>query len=145
MHRTEKEERTGEVLFRTENRIKKKERRKEGKKEKRKKGKEEKEKVEDVRMKAWIDECAAVADKWVAWCAFCDDHLSLFIKQGPNLCTGAALSHGFLRSINHFLSLGDCRKLIVSTVRVSDTKTNLIDVVFFHGFPVLSDATDNDD
>ena len=30
---------------------------------------------------------------------FCDDHLSLFIKQGPNLCTGTAFSHGFPRSI----------------------------------------------
>ena len=36
-------------------------------------------------------------------------------------------------------------KLIVSTVRVSDTKTELIDVALSHGFPVLSDATDNDD
>ena len=29
----------------------------------------------------------------------CDNLLSLFIKQGPNLCTGAAFSHGFPRSI----------------------------------------------
>ena len=28
----------------------------------------------------------------------------------------------------------DCRKLIVSTVRVSDTKTKLIDVALSHGF-----------
>ena len=34
-----------------------------------------------------------------------------------------------------FFSLGDCRKLIVSTVRVSDTKTKLIDVALSHGFP----------
>ena len=76
---------------------------------------------------------------------FCDDHLSLLIKQSPNLCTGTALSHGFPRSIDHSFSLGDCRKLIVSTVRVSDTKTKLIDVALFHGVPVLSDVTDNDD
>ena len=67
--------------------------------------------------------------------AFCDDHLSLFIKQGPNLCTGTALSHGFPRSIDHFFSLGDCRKLIASTVRVSDTKTKLIEIALSHGFP----------
>ena len=67
--------------------------------------------------------------------AFCDDHLSLFIKQGPNLCTGTALSHGFPRSIDHFFSLGDCRKLIVNIVRVSDIKTKLIDVAFSDGFP----------
>ena len=74
--------------------------------------------------------------------AFCDDHLSLFMKQGPNLCTGTAFFHGFHHSIDHFLSLGDCRKLIVSTVHVSDTKTKLFSLT---GFPVLSDATDNDD
>ena len=61
--------------------------------------------------------------------AFCDDHLSLFIKQGPNLCTGTAFSHGFPRSI---VIAG---KLIVSTVRVSDTKTKRIDVALSHGFP----------
>ena len=66
---------------------------------------------------------------------FCDDHLSLFIKQGPNLCTGTAFSHGFPSSIDNFFSLGDCRNLIVSTVRVSDTKTKLIDVALSHGFP----------
>ena len=42
--------------------------------------------------------------------AFCDDHLSLFIKQGPNLCTGTDFSHGFPRSIDHFLSLGALRR-----------------------------------
>ena len=67
--------------------------------------------------------------------AFCDDHLSLFIKQGPDLCTGTAFFHRFPCSIDHFLSLGVCRKLIVSTVRVSDTKTKLIEIVFSHGFP----------
>ena len=66
---------------------------------------------------------------------FCDDHLSLSIKQSPNLCTGTAFSHGFLRSIDNFFSLGDCKKLIVNTVRVSDTKTKLIDVALSHGFP----------
>ena len=73
---------------------------------------------------------------------FCDNHFSLFIKQSPNLCTGAisllssssAFSHGFLRSIDHFFSLGDCRKLIVSTVHDSHTKTKRIDVALSHGF-----------
>ena len=63
---------------------------------------------------------------------FCDNHLSLFMKQGPNLCIWAAFSHRFPCSIDHFLSLGDFRKLAVSTVRVSrDTKTNS----FSHKFP----------
>ena len=77
---------------------------------------------------------------------FFDNYLSLFIKLGPILCTGAAFSHGFLRSIDHSFSMGVCRKLIVSTVRVSrDTKTKLIDVAYSHRFPVLSNRTDNDD
>ena len=67
--------------------------------------------------------------------AFCDDHLSLFIKQGSNLCTGTAFSNGFPRSIDHSFSLGDCKKLVVSTVRVSDTKTELVEVALFQGFP----------
>ena len=67
--------------------------------------------------------------------AFCDDHLFLFIEQGPNMCTGTAFSHEFLRSIDHLFSLGDCKKLDVSTIRVSDTKTELIDVALSHGFP----------
>ena len=46
-------------------------------------------------------------------------------------------SYGFPRSIDHFLSLGDCMKLVVSTVRVSrDTKTNwVIDISVSHRFP----------
>ena len=66
---------------------------------------------------------------------FCDNRFSLLIKQGPNLCTGTAFSHGFLRSIDHFFSLGDCTKLIVSTVRVSDTKTKMFEVALSQGLP----------
>ena len=55
----------------------------------------------------------------------CDNHLSLFIQQGPNLCIGAFFSHRFPCSIDHFPSLGVFGKLAVSTVRFSrDTKTN---------------------
>ena len=60
---------------------------------------------------------------------FCDNRSSLFIEQRPNLCTRAfsLLSnstdffHKFPHSIDHSFSLSDCRKLIVSTVNVSDT------------------------
>ena len=71
---------------------------------------------------------------------FRDDRSSLFIEQSPNLCTRAfsLLSnssdffHRFPRSIDHSFSLSDCRKLIVNTVHVSDTKTKLIDVTPGH-------------
>ena len=63
----------------------------------------------------------------------CDSHLSLFIRQGHNLCIWATYSHRFPCSIDHFLSLGVFIKLAVSTVRVSrDPKTNwLIDSVVY--------------
>ena len=51
----------------------------------------------------------------------CDSYLSLISKQGPNLCTGAAFFHRFPRSIGHFSAWEIAGKLIVSTVRVSDT------------------------
>ena len=57
------------------------------------------------------------------------------IKQSPNLCTGTALAHQVSPLLSTIFSLGDCRKLIVSTVRVSDTKTKMIDVALSHRFP----------
>ena len=57
-----------------------------------------------------------------------DNRLSLFMKQSPDLRTRAFsflsfssdLFHRFPRSIDHSFSSSDCRKLIVSTVHVSD-------------------------
>ena len=74
---------------------------------------------------------------------FCDDRFSLLIKQSPNLRTRAFtllsnsndLFHRFPRSIDHSFSLSDYRKLILSTVHVSDTKTKIIDIAPFHKLP----------
>ena len=73
----------------------------------------------------------------------CDDRFSLLIKQSPNQCAGAFrllsnsndLLNRFPRSIDHSFSLSDYRKLILSTVHVSDTKTKMIDFAPFHRFP----------
>ena len=61
---------------------------------------------------------------------FSDNRSSLFIKQSPNLRTRAFtllsnsndLFHRFPRSIDHSFSFSDYRKLILSTIHVSDTR-----------------------
>ena len=73
----------------------------------------------------------------------CDDRSSLLIEPSPNLRTRAFtllsnsndLFHRFPRSIDQSFSLSDYRKLILSTIHVSDTKTKMIDIAPFHKFP----------
>ena len=73
---------------------------------------------------------------------FFDNLFSLLIDQSPNLCTRAFtllsnhLFHRFPRSIDHSFSLSDYRKLILSTLHVSNTTTKMIAIApFQHKLP----------